>query len=152
MRRRGSCTAITYCNPLGMWRWEEVARSLLLLLVRLAERSTCLGHVHTCLERILPLGTCIRSRRLIRRAPQLIPRRWEHALPLWSGRERVFLIQVEELAASVLLQNHASNTSSLLKLTVRKSIYNDFAIVLLLMYHIWFSSAGFERSLWGRRR
>lgn len=144
--------AITHCNPLGMQSWEEERQSLLLLLVRCGEQSTCCAHVHTCLEMIFPLGTCVRSRRFLCWAPHLIPTRQERALPLWSGRERVFLIQVEEQAASVLLQNHASNTSRLLKLTVRKSIYNDFAIVLLLMCRIWFSSAGFERFLWGRRR
>lgn len=46
-----------YCNLLGMQRWEEGRHSLLLLLVRLAEQPMCCGHVHTCLERILPLGT-----------------------------------------------------------------------------------------------
>lgn len=112
---------------------------MLWLCPHLLGQHPSLGHMHRE-EKTYPPGTL------------LIPRRWEHILPLWSGRKRVFLIEVKELAASVLLQNHANNTYRLLKLTVRKSIYNDFAIVLLLMCHISFSSTGFERSLWGRRR
>lgn len=110
--------------------------SLLLLLLRLTEQSACCGHAHSSLESLLPLGTHTRSRTLMCWAPHLLPRGWEHSYLSEVSRERVFLIPVEELAASVLLQNHASNTSRLLQLTVRKSIYNDFAIVLLLMCHI----------------
>lgn len=71
----------------------------------------------------------------------------EQDLTLWGCSKGVFLIWAEKWAGWVSLQNYASNTSRLLELMVRKSIYNYFAIVLLLTCHIWFSSTVCKKSL-----
>lgn len=148
----GNCAAISYCNPPEMrggrkhqWGcccffWHSQSSLQAVPMSTPAWKASC-PWAHTQGAECLCAG-------LLTSSPE------DGSTPYLSevSRERVFLIPAEEPAASVLLQNHASNTSRLLQLTVRKSIYNDFAIVLLLMCHIWFSSAGFERSLWGRRR
>lgn len=108
----------------------------LLLLLRLTEQSGAMGTSTPAWKASFlwahAQGAEYSCSRLLTSSPE------DGSTPYLSevSRERVFLIPVEELAASVLLQNHASNTSRLLQLTVRKSIYNDFAIVLLLMCHI----------------